>query len=629
MVCSVTPLGPVVDNIYITREQRAPSTYNIEYLLFGVAIGVHGSCVSLFLFRFDRTDFDSDAAATHRFSPNGWIECNFPFQLSTFANRFSHFFHFIFHLHARSYKDQKPAVSSEESIPITSSSSDEIQRNAYGADKRRAETNYDAISNEIHGINGRDGETNSSHEKPMTFVPKIDTSALDIENDSNDDDDDLSDGENDSATHRPQSKASTNTTKSLRDEESEDVVDAAARPQSVASVAVDGEPAPEPDSDGEEITEKQGLPSKAGVVGDADAGEERTVEIHVQNAPDEILVQNEFAPDEKGSDLGESKTDSDSRSLTSNEESSDYPPPPIATIPIKAFEEPLPVPIIEHIDAIKPISKFRPPALLRRNKVAAATVVKSSPSTAQHHASQATKSSQLFASNLRRFEKPREASVSCLAQMDNANWEITMNGLQTFVRLIRHHPEIVEANFHTYCVALAKQVRNLRSQVSRSACQASAEFFETHAKQMEQEPDDLAAQLLNRTADTNKFLRADAARALNAMCDNLPPPKVIQTLVTRGANHQNAIVRTASANLCCRIVSRLGGDKVFGLHRECRDKLILAGANFLMEGSLETRNNAKVLFKQLAAHPHYNRILLDVIPPRIYRNIEKALRSIK
>lgn len=531
----------------------------------------------------------------------------------------------------RRYKDQKAAVSSEESIPITSPSSDEIQRMAFSSDQHRTDTNGDAISDEIHGNRNRD-EINSSEEKALPFVPKIETSALANENGSDDDDNDeeSSDRKDDYEGHRPLSKASTNTTKSMRDEEVEDVVDAAPRPQSVASAMID-EPITEPNSDDEEITEKPEYPSQTIEGRDTDAGDERTVEIHIENSPDEILVQNEFAPDEKRSELGDSKIDSDSRSLTSTEESSDYPPPPVTPMPSKVFEEPLAI-VSEPIDVIKPMAKFRPPVLMRRNKVAAAVTatapVKSSPSI-QSHGSQPTKSSQLFASNLRKFEKPRESSVSCLAQLDNANWEITMNGLQNFVRLIRHHPEIVEANFHTYCVALAKQVRNLRSQVSRSACQASAEFFETHAKQMEQESDDLAAQLLNRTADTNKFLRADAIRALNAMCDNLPPPKVIQTIITRGANHQNAIVRTASANLCCRIVGRLGGDKVFGLHRECRDKLILAGANFLMEGSLETRNHAKVFFKQISSHPHYNRILLDVIPPRIYRNIEKALRSIK
>lgn len=136
-------------------------------------------------------------------------------------------------------------------------------------------------------------------------------------------------------------------------------------------------------------------------------------------------------------------------------------------------------------------------------------------------------------------------------------------------------------------------------------------------------------QLFNRTADTNKFLRADAFKALSSMCDNLTAFKAIQITLARGATHQNTVVRTGAANLCSRIVSRFGCDKVFAMNREYRDKLILAGANFMMEGSLDTRNNAKALFKQLSAHPLYHRTLLEVIPPQIYRNIEKTLRSIK
>lgn len=284
--------------------------------------------------------------------------------------------------------------------------------------------------------------------------------------------------------------------------------------------------------------------------------------------------------------------------------------------------------ILEEEEEVKPVEKRkRLPMLLRRNRVGD---IKSIPATTSVHAAPTTKSNDLFASIvLRRFDKPREAYNNCLTQLDSANWETTMNGLQNFVRLIRFHPELVECNIHTLSVALCKHVRNLRSQVSRSACQASGEFFATHSRHLEQEIDDLATTLLNRTADTNKFLRADASKALNAMVDNMPPQKTIQAVVTRGVSHPNAIVRTASAILCNRIIDRLGADKVFSMHRDSRDKLILSGANFMMEGSLETRNHAKLMFRKLAAHPAYARTILEVIPPRTYRNIEKTLKTIK
>lgn len=351
--------------------------------------------------------------------------------------------------------------------------------------------------------------------------------------------------------------------------------------------------------------------------------DEKTNEIMVKTQQPDQLLGSLFVDVAKPNEIDDHETrfDSDSRSLSSTE-SSEYP------VLRECTAKTLTVPISEQKVFNKPVPKLKPAIITRRNRV---TPVKSYPSSATTHAASAPimKSTEIFPNHLRKFDKPRDASNNCLNQLENQNWEVTMNGLQNFVRLIRHHPEVIETNLHAYCVALSKHVKNLRSQVSRSACQASAEFFQTHARHLETESEDLATQLLNRTADTNKFLRADAFRALAAMCDNLSPPKVIQTILTRGASHQNAVVRTAAANLCSRIVGRLGCEKIFAMHREHRDKLILASANFLMEGSLDTRNNAKAIFKQLSTHPNYNRVLHDVIPSRIYRNIEKALRAVK
>ncbi|XP_055539116.1 uncharacterized protein LOC129726444 isoform X2 [Wyeomyia smithii] len=235
----------------------------------------------------------------------------------------------------------------------------------------------------------------------------------------------------------------------------------------------------------------------------------------------------------------------------------------------------------------------------------------------------------LFQKNMRKFDKPKDALANCIQHLESPNWEQNVSGLQFFVRLIRHHPNIIDSQIHLLSAALVKQVRNLRSQVARSACQASAEFFSTHRRCIEGEAEDIATHLLHRTADTNKFLRADATHALESMCDNLSHSKVIHIIAFKGATHQNAVVRTTAAKLLDKIVHQLGPDKVFSLPKESRDKLVLTGAQLLLEGSLETRNYTKSMFKQLSEHPNYNKVLLEVIPTRIYRNIEKALKSIR
>ncbi|XP_043950422.1 uncharacterized protein LOC108036858 [Drosophila biarmipes] len=243
---------------------------------------------------------------------------------------------------------------------------------------------------------------------------------------------------------------------------------------------------------------------------------------------------------------------------------------------------------------------------------------------------QAIKMSQaeLFPQNMARFDKPREALLKTFDQLDSSNWEMNMTGLKNLVRLIRYHTDTLENQMHMTCIQLTRSVRNLRSQVARASCQAAAELFSLKSTSLQLECDDLVCALLHRTADTNRFLRADATRALESMVDHLQPQKVLNILAAKGAQHQNALVRTTSAKLLFRLVERLGSDRIYAMGRESRDKFFVVGANLLLEGSLETRSYAKSLFRALSEHHNYQRLLLEVIPPRTYRNVEKTLRSI-
>ncbi|KAH8361009.1 hypothetical protein KR093_009601 [Drosophila rubida] len=243
---------------------------------------------------------------------------------------------------------------------------------------------------------------------------------------------------------------------------------------------------------------------------------------------------------------------------------------------------------------------------------------------------QAIKMSQteLFPPNMTRFEKPREALIKTFDQLDSTNWEVNMTGLKSIVRLIRYHSDFLDNHMHMTCIQLTRSVRNLRSQVARASCQAATELFTLKCKTLEVECDDLVCALLHRTADTNRFLRADATRALESMVDHLQPPKVLNILTTKGAQHQNALVRTTTAKLLFRLAERLGSDRIYAMARESRDKFFMVGANLLLEGSLETRSYAKSLFRALSEHASYQRIILEVIPPRTYRNVEKTLRTI-
>lgn len=113
------------------------------------------------------------------------------------------------------------------------------------------------------------------------------------------------------------------------------------------------------------------------------------------------------------------------------------------------------------------------------------------------------------------------------------------------------------------------------------------------------------------------------------MCEHLPPHRVIGVIITRGCLHQNGVVRSASMKLLKDLAHKLGPDRVFQLQKEIRDKVLVAGANSLTDGSLEVRSHGKSLFTCLSCHPHFHKNLHEAVPQNVLRHIAKSLASLK
>ncbi|KYN37363.1 hypothetical protein ALC56_08266 [Trachymyrmex septentrionalis] len=236
-------------------------------------------------------------------------------------------------------------------------------------------------------------------------------------------------------------------------------------------------------------------------------------------------------------------------------------------------------------------------------------------------------------SNKRVIEKPSEKSKrmvqQCFSQLENKDWEITMKGLKALSQISKQHPEGLDV-----CVAgtigrlLGRHIKNLRSQVARAACLAAGDVFSSQIRGIDQDLDDIAGPLLHRTADTNRFLRSDSNSALDQMMQYLPPHKTIGIIVLRGAGHQNAIVRAATARLLSDITDRIGPDHIMILPRDVRDKLLNAGAKLLMDGNLDARNHAKRMFRRLTRCEGFRKALTDAVPETTLRHIDKTMKTL-
>ncbi|RZF39361.1 hypothetical protein LSTR_LSTR000882 [Laodelphax striatellus] len=240
-----------------------------------------------------------------------------------------------------------------------------------------------------------------------------------------------------------------------------------------------------------------------------------------------------------------------------------------------------------------------------------------------------TTSPSLYPESLPAFDHPKEGLNKCLSHIENNDWEMTIQGMQSMIRLARHHPSLLLPHTHTLAAALSRHIRSLRSQVARASCQATALLFALLGKPLENELEDLAGSLFNRTADTNKFLRGDCTHALDCMIEHINPNKSIPAIISKGAKHQNAVVRTVASKLLAGLCAKLGAERVLSLPKQIRDSILNTGAKLLTEGSLETRKHAKELFSILSADARLPQIMADVVPNNLMRNISKTLNKLQ
>ncbi|XP_053995413.1 uncharacterized protein LOC128885405 [Hylaeus anthracinus] len=231
--------------------------------------------------------------------------------------------------------------------------------------------------------------------------------------------------------------------------------------------------------------------------------------------------------------------------------------------------------------------------------------------------------------NLVKLEKTKPIVQQCFSQLESKEWEITMKGLKALSQITKQEPESLDVSTTaTINRLLGRQIKSLRSQVARAACLAASDIFTSQIRGIDQDFDDIAGPLLHRTADTNRFLRADSNAALDRMIEHLPPHKTIGVIVQRGASHQNAIVRAATARLLASIVQQIGPEHTMMLPKDVRDKLLNTGARLLIDGNLDARNHTKGMFRCLMVYEGFHKALTDAVPETTLRHIEKTLKTL-
>ncbi|XP_031969160.1 TOG array regulator of axonemal microtubules protein 1 isoform X2 [Corvus moneduloides] len=230
---------------------------------------------------------------------------------------------------------------------------------------------------------------------------------------------------------------------------------------------------------------------------------------------------------------------------------------------------------------------------------------------------------------LQPFPRPDTALAEALALLNDQDWEKKIEGLN-FVRcLSAYHAPILTAKLHETTLAVAQEVKNLRSGVSRAAVVCLGDLFTHLKKSMDQELDNAVKVLLHKAGESNTFIREEVDKALKAMVNNVTPARALCSLINGGQSHLHSAVRRCTAQHLGDIVERMGPERILAGAKPVADRLLPAIARFAQDSSQQTRFYGRKMLFSMMAHPDLDKTLEKFVPAKDLPYIKEAVGSLR
>ncbi|CAG4972234.1 unnamed protein product [Parnassius apollo] len=224
----------------------------------------------------------------------------------------------------------------------------------------------------------------------------------------------------------------------------------------------------------------------------------------------------------------------------------------------------------------------------------------------------------------------RSALAECIMPARHEDWEAIVTGLMETERMAMDITARAPASsWRAAARSASVHIRSLRSKVARAACSTLGTLFENRGRVLDPELDEAAGALLERCADVNRFLRADATSALRRLACGSSEARAAVALARRGATHRAGPVRAAAAQALSALVRHNGASRTLDMAPEPRTMLLRAAGELLGDASPEARAHARHLWLALSEDARFPQMLKDAMPPTRYRAIEKYVDKLR
>jgi len=220
---------------------------------------------------------------------------------------------------------------------------------------------------------------------------------------------------------------------------------------------------------------------------------------------------------------------------------------------------------------------------------------------------------------------PQQASQLVLDSLRSEEWESKCEGLVTIRRLVLFHPEYLGADFHILVEHILKEVKNLRSQVTRAALGCIGDLFASVPKLCEQELELILNTVVLKASDTNHFIRYDVEETLKKLVENVNSHKAMQGLIGSGVRHRNAIVRKLFAKYLADLAEKVGQPQLRATNRD----IVAVAAKLAVDPQPDARYHGRRILYLLLDDPDLDRLLVKAVPGTNLRPVQDVVENLR
>ncbi|XP_072266077.1 TOG array regulator of axonemal microtubules protein 2 isoform X2 [Pyxicephalus adspersus] len=222
---------------------------------------------------------------------------------------------------------------------------------------------------------------------------------------------------------------------------------------------------------------------------------------------------------------------------------------------------------------------------------------------------------------------PEQGMIEALKWLNHKDWEQKEKGLVSVKCMASWHPEVLCSRIHDICMAVTREVSNLRSKVSRHAIKTIGELFRCLRRNIDPELEEITRVLLHKIGDSNDFIREEADKSLGIMVENVSPSKALSALIVGGVSHRNSSVRKCMAKHLLRVVELLGSDKLLCGSRESTDTFLRTLIKLVQDGQQDTRFYGRRMFCLMMTHPKFEALMERLIPSHDLRDLIATIKQ--